>query len=116
MRLSIYLIVVLAALLPIVFRRVYWLRLVCVLLLGFLASLHYTFLLTEHRLVLEHGYQHFGTSASKPLPDDFKVAVGMIQELSQGEMLFVFLLIVAFIALALLPFGRSARKEDSHVT
>jgi hypothetical protein len=112
MRFSIYMIVILAALLPIVFRRVYWLRLVCVLLLGFLASLHYTFLLTEHRLVMERGIQNFGASSAKPLPDDFMVAVGMIQELSQGEMTFVFLLVVAFMALALLPFCRSVKGEN----
>jgi hypothetical protein len=47
------------------------------------------------------------------LPDDFKVAVGMIQELSQSEMTFLFLLVVAFMALALLPFGRSTKKDDT---
>lgn len=106
-------VVILAALLPILVRRVYWLRLVCVLLLGFEAGLHYTFLLTEHRLLMERGIQHFGASAAKPLPDDFKVAVGMVQEMSQGEMTFVFLLVIAFMALALLPFDRSTQREDS---
>jgi hypothetical protein len=79
-----------------------------------MASLHITFLLTEHRLVMERGIQHFGASSTKPLPDDFQTAVGMIQDLSQGEMTLVFLLIVAFAVLALLPFGRCAKREDSH--
>jgi ABC-type uncharacterized transport system YnjBCD permease subunit len=113
MRISIYVLVIVAALLPIVFRRVYWLRLVCVLSLGFLASLHYTFLLTEHRLVMERGYQHFTIPPGGTLPDDFKVAVGMIQELSQSEMTFLFLLVVAFMTLALLPLGRSTKKDDT---
>jgi hypothetical protein len=110
---AIYLIIVFAALLPIIFRRVYWLRLVCALLLGVLASLHLTFLLTEHRLVLERGIQHFEASSTKPLPGDFQTAVGMIQDLNQGETIFVFLLIIAFATLALLPFGLSVKREDS---
>ena len=114
MRFTIYLIVVMAALLPIVFRRVYWLRLVCVLLLGLLALLHYTFLMAEHRLVLERGYQHFSVSPGGKLPDDFRAAVSMVQDLSQGEMPLVFLLVVAFATLALLPFGQRKKIEDSH--
>jgi hypothetical protein len=62
---------------------------------------------------MERGIQHFGASSAKPLPDDFMVAVKMIQEMSQNEMTFVFLLVIAFIALALLPFDRS-KREDSH--
>src|ERR1017187_9498969 len=103
MTFAIYLIVVLAALLPIVFRRVYWLRLVCVLLLGLMAMLHYTFLMAEHRLVLERGYQHFSVPPGGKLPDDFIAAVGMVQDLSQGEMPLVLLLVVEFATLALLP-------------
>jgi hypothetical protein len=108
----IYVIVVLAALLPIIFRRVYWLRLVCVVLLALLALVHYTFLLTEQRLVMERGIEQFGASPAKPLPDDFMVAVRIVHDLSQGERPFLLLLIVAFTVLAVLPFGRSAKRED----
>jgi hypothetical protein len=114
MQILLYILVLLAVTLPIVFRRIFWVRVASVFLLGFLAVIHLVFLLTEHRLVLERGVQHYGASPTKPLPDDFRAAVGMIQDLSQPELLFAAALFVALVILALLPFCRSDKSEVSH--
>jgi hypothetical protein len=107
-----YAVVVVTVLLALLFHSRYGVRVVCVAVLALLGFLHWSYLMTLHRLVLERGMQHFGASSTKPLPNDFQVAVGVVQELSQGEMTLVFLLIVAFAALALLPFGRNVRRKD----
>ncbi len=113
MRFIVYIAVVVSVLLPLFFRSRYAVRVACVAVLAFLGSLHWISLLTLHRLVLERGHQHFTVAPGGMLPDDFNVAVSMVQELSQGEMTFVFLLGVAFVVLALLPLGRSAKREDA---
>jgi hypothetical protein len=99
--------------LPVLFRSRYVVRIACVSVLALLGIEHWSTLMVLHRLVLERGIQHFGASSTKPLPDDFMFAVQTVQELSQGEMTFVFLLFVGLVILALLPFGRSEKKQDA---
>lgn len=112
MRSLLYIAVVVSVLLPLVFRSRYGVRVACVVALFCFGLLHWTALMTLHRVVLERGYQRFGVASGEALPDDFKVAVGMVQELSQGEMPFVFLLVVAFAVLAILPFRQGGKRED----
>lgn len=115
MRTSIYIAVVVATLLPIVLRRAYWLRLLCVLFIGFVAASHYTFLLGEHRLIAERGLQQYGRSSYSQLPADFIAATEIARQLSQGEMAPVAVLFTAFGILALFPFQHSEnRKKQSH--
>ena len=112
MRFILYIAVVVSILLPLFFRSRYGVRVACVAALAGLGLLHWSSLLTLHRLVLERGYQHYVVAPGGTLPEDYKVAVSAVQELSQGEMTFVFLLVVAFAVLALLPFGRIVKRED----
>src|SRR5437763_250868 len=109
-RFILYIAVVVSVLLPLFFRSRYAVRVVCVAALAGLGLLHSISLLTLHRLVLERGYQHYTVAPGGTLPEDYKVAVRMVQELSQGEMALVLLLVFAFSVLALLPLGRSVKR------
>ena len=109
MRLTIlYIPILIAVVLPFVFRRAYFARILSAIILCIVAGFHFTHLLAVHRLVQEDGVRHY---RSFPLPADFQVAVDSIQKLSQREMWPFAVLIGALVLLALIPFKASTVRD-----
>ena len=83
-------------------------RTFCVAILALLGFLHCIMLFSFANTLENRGIKHY---VDGKLPDDFRVAVGLVRDLSQDNLLFVFLLITGFTVLALLP-PRSAKEKD----
>ncbi len=103
MRWVLYLAILVAAILPVYLRNNYRVRIAATAILTAFALVHCLFLLTLHRLVLEDGYRQFNTTVHESPPQDFMIAIQLVQLLSQNEIKFVILLVIAFAILALLP-------------
>jgi len=93
------------AILPFVFRRAYGVRVLSVMVLGAIALLHFTFLMTMKRLVIQDGVRHFGVTDSGQLPPDFKTAADSVARFSEPQMWMFAALGAALLFLALFPFG-----------
>jgi hypothetical protein len=106
----VYIIVVLTAVLPFVFRRTYWLRVLCVLLLGFQAFLHLIFLDSEAHSVKDRALEQNGGH----LPTDFQSALQIVRGLNQQEEILTALIFMALVALALVPSQRIKDKKQHH--
>ncbi|MGD0087009.1 MAG: hypothetical protein ABSC24_07755 [Verrucomicrobiota bacterium] len=106
----VYTIVVLTAVLPFVFRRAYWLRALCVLLLGFQAILHLVFLDSEAHSVKDRALELYGSH----LPTDFQSALQIIRELNHQEEILTALIFMALVAVALCPSPRIKDKQQNH--
>jgi hypothetical protein len=98
-----YAVVIIAGALPLVFRGRYWLRVICILLLGLVALLHLVFLDAEFRLVGDRAAAMNGGL----WPTDYKIIRSAVRDVSQSEVPLTALLFVSFVALALLPYRRS---------
>ena len=110
MTIFVYAVVVLTAVLPFIFCRTYWVRVLCVLLLGFQSFLHFIFLDSEAHLVKDLATEKNGGQ----LPTDFQTALQVIRELNQKEEILTGLIFVAFIVLALFPCPRMKNKQQDH--
>jgi hypothetical protein len=108
--LIVYIPILVAVLLALVLRRSYGVRVLSAFILGFVASLHFTFLMTAHRLVIEEGVRQSVVTPSSKLPPDFKVAVDSIQRFGQDQMWLFAALVAALIILVLCPF-RSVKDQ-----
>ena len=111
-----YIIIVLAALFPILFRRRLWLRVASILTLWFFGvGLVWTHCVALHRLVTIRGVEQLHPQPGEQLPTDFQTATRIVQELSQSQLPFTMLVFVAFTILALVP-PSPATKPDSNAT
>ena len=100
-------VVILAGLLPVIFRSRYWLRLICVAILVFQAFLHLFFLDAETRFVS-------GSAAAKNggrRPLDFESARAAVREVSHSELPLTASLFTALVLLALTPYRRADKHE-----
>ena len=114
MRALFYIIIILAALLPIFFRRLVWLRVASVAALwGFGVSLVWTHYAALHRLVTIRGVEQFHLQPGEQLPAGFQAATRIVQELSQTQLPFAMLLFVAFSILALVPALSTAKPNST---
>jgi uncharacterized membrane protein YhaH (DUF805 family) len=98
------------AVLPLVFRRAYWLRVLCVLLLGFQAFLHLIFLDSETHSVKDRALEQNGGH----LPTDFQSALQIVRGLNQQEEILTALIFMALVALALFPSQHIKDKKQNH--
>jgi hypothetical protein len=103
--LILYVPIVLAVILPLLFRRAYGVRVFSVVILCVIASLHFTFLMAGHRIVIEDGVRQLAVTPGSQLPPDFRVAVDSIQKHGQQQMWPFAALTAALVFLALFPFG-----------
>lgn len=104
-----YALPILAAALPLLFRRNYGVRVLSAFILGGVGFLHFGFLMTSHRLVMEDVVQGSTSVQAGVLPsDDALLAIDSIQKMSQQEMWSFAFLLGVFLLLVLLPF----RKEN----
>jgi D-alanyl-lipoteichoic acid acyltransferase DltB (MBOAT superfamily) len=108
MIICVYTFVVLTAALPLIFRRIYWLRVLCVLFLGFQAFLHLIFLDSEAHSIKDRALDQNGGH----LPTDFQSALLIVRGLNQQEEILTALIFMAFVVLALFPCLRSKHKND----
>ena len=102
LRIGIYIATVLAGLLPIVFRSRYWLRVLCTVLLVFVALMHLFFLDAEFRLVGDRAAAMNGGR----WPTDYKTIRSAVREVSQSEVPLTVLLFLSFTVLTLVPYRR----------
>jgi hypothetical protein len=102
--LTLYIPILVALILPLLFRRQYGVRVMSAVILCAVAVLHFTHLMAVHRLVKEDGVRHLAVPAGGELPGDFRVAVDSIQRHSQQQMGPFAGLIGALVVLALRPF------------
>jgi hypothetical protein len=107
-----YVLPLLAAALPLVFRRNYGVRVLSAFILGGVGFLHFGFLMTSHRLVMEDVVQGSTAAQTGVLPSDVLLAIDSIQKMSQQEMWSFALLLGVLLLLVLLPF----RKENDEPT
>jgi hypothetical protein len=111
-----YIIIILAASLPILFRRRLWLRIASVAALWlFGVALIWGHGVALHRLVTIRGAEQFHPQPDGQLPVDFQTATRIVQDLSQSQLPFTMLVFVAFTILALVPFS-PATKSISNET
>ena len=114
MRAIVYLLAAFAVVLPLVFRHRSWVRVLGIVLLLLLSTLHLGHLLTLHRLVTIRGVEQFHPPAGEMLPQSFRDATTIVQSLSQAEIPFA---TAIFVGLALLaaPLGTpsSARNDET---
>ena|SRR5437899_13041001 len=102
--LILYIPILVAVLLPLLFRRAYGVRVLSAVILCAVALFHFTYLMTAHRLVLEDGTRQLGVTQGSQLPADFRVAVDSVQKHSQQQMWPFAALTGALVFLALFPF------------
>jgi hypothetical protein len=102
--LILYFPILVAVMLPLFFPRVYGVRVFSVLILCAVASLHFTYLMASHRIVMEEGVRLLAIAPGSQLPRDYLVAVDSIQKHSQGQMWPFAALTTALVFLALRPF------------
>lgn len=102
--LIVYIPILVALILPLLFRRHYGVRVLSAVILCAVALLHFTHLMAVHRLVMEDGVRLLAVPAGGELPSDFRVAVDSIRRHSQQEMWPFAGLIGALVVLVLRPF------------
>jgi len=116
MQALLYLILILAAALPILFRRHFWVRVACLAALWLSGvALVWGHGVALHRLVTIRGVEQLHLQPGEPLPAGFQTATRIVQELSQSELPFTMAVFVAFTILALLP-SSPATKPNSNET
>jgi hypothetical protein len=113
--LILYVPIVFAVILPLLFRRAYGVRVLSTVILCAVALLHFTHLMAVHRLVMEDGMRQLAVPSNGQLPSDFRVAVDSIQKYSQQQMWPFAALIGALLVLVLLPF-RPVKSETPNDT
>jgi hypothetical protein len=101
--LILYIPILIALTLPLLFRRAYGARVLSAVILCAVGLLHFTHLMALHRLVLEDGLRQLAIPAGGQLPSDFRVAVDSVQKYSQEQMWPFAALIGVLIVLVLLP-------------
>ena len=109
---AIYALIVLSTVAALAFRNNYWVRVLSVAALIGVAMLHFTYLLAQHRLLLESGSRHFDLGAGDDLPPAFDFAVWEVQRISHSELGLFTLLIAAFTILGLFPAILKQRKDN----
>lgn len=101
----IYILIPVTVVLPFIFRRAYGVRVLSVMILGAIALLHLTFLMTMRRTVVDDGVAQFGVTDAGKLPPGFQAAADSVGQLGASQMWLFAALTAAFLFLALLPFG-----------
>ena len=84
--LVLYIPILLAVVLPLLFRRTYGVRVLSAVILCAVALLHFTHLMAMHRLVMEDGERQLAVPPGGQMPSDFRVAVDSVQKYSQQQM------------------------------
>src|SRR5271155_2494084 len=102
--LIIYVPILVAVALPLLFRHAYGVRVLSAVILCAVALLHFTHLTAVHRLVMEDGVRQLAVTSGSQLPSDFQIAVGSIQKYSHQEMWPFAALTGALVLLVLFPF------------
>ncbi len=114
--LILYVPIVLAVIMPLLFRRAYGVRVLSVVILCSVASLHFTFLMTEHRLIMQAGRRELAVPRGSQLPPDFDLAVTSVQKHSQQQMWPFAALVSALVILSLFPFGITKSRTSDNET
>ncbi len=113
MQALLYVIIIISALLPIVFRRSLLLRILSVVALWIVGvSVVWSNSVALHRLVTLRGLELLHLQIGAPLPADFQTATGIVQDLCQSQIPFTMFVFVAFTILALVP-SSSTTTADS---
>jgi peptidoglycan/LPS O-acetylase OafA/YrhL len=99
-----YVLILVAAILPLLYRQAYGVRLLSVVILCIAALLHFTYLMASHRLVMEDGTRESAVAPGGELAPDLRVAVASVQKYNQQQMWPFAALTAALVLLALLPF------------
>jgi len=111
MRILIYCVpIVVAVILPVLFRRAFGVRVLSAVILSAVAFLHFTYLMAGHRIVMEDGAHQLAAAPGSQLPPDFRVAVDSLQKHNQQQMWPFAALTVALVFLALLPFETMKKR------
>lgn len=105
-KLIVYVPLVVAVLLPFLFRRSYAVRVLTAFILCAVAGIHYTYLLAAHRLIREAGAKEFAIAPGKSFPREFEIALDLIQDFNHRQIELFVAIIVAFVILVLLPIQR----------
>ena len=114
--LILYIPILIAVILPLLFRRAYGVRVLSAVILCAIALLHFTHLMAVHRLVIEDGVRQLPIAPGSQLPPDFRVAVDSIQKQSQQQMWPFAAFTGALVFLALLPFGATKSQTPKNDT
>ncbi len=112
MQALLYLIMILAALLPVVFRHSLSLRIGAVVTLWIVGvGMVWSHCVALHRLVMLRGVEILHLQVGAQLPADFQTTTRIVQDLSQSQLPFTLLVFVAFTTLALVPTSSTAHRE-----
>ena len=111
--LILYVPIMVAVILPLLFRRAYGVRVFCAVILCGVASLHFTYLVASHRLVIEDGARQLSVAPAGQLPPDFRVAVDSIQKHNQQQSWPFAALAAALVFLVLLPSGGMKQRTSN---
>jgi hypothetical protein len=84
--LILYIPILIAVVLPFLFRRTYGVGVLSAVILCAVALLHFTHLMAVHRIVMEDGVRQLAVASGGQLPSDFRVAVDSIQKYSHQQM------------------------------
>ena len=114
--LILYVPIVVAVILPVLFRRVVGVRVLSAVILSAVALLHFTYLMDGHRIVMEDGARQLAVAPGSELPPDFRVAVDSIQKHNQQQTWPFAALIVALVFLGLFPFGNMKKRAPNDET
>jgi hypothetical protein len=99
----VYAVILPAVVIPILFRRSAGVRVLSVVILCLVAALHFTHLMSVHRLVAEDGANQLTVAPGEQLPADYRLAVDSIQKHSQQQMWLFAALTGGWLVLTLLP-------------
>ena len=113
MRVSLYVAVALAVILPLIFRSRTWVRGVCVFTLLLLAAVHLGYLLTVDRLIDIQGVQLLDLPAGQAPPKPFSEATRIVKRLHQDQIPLAAVIFAGLAILASAPWvERSDRIDD----
>jgi hypothetical protein len=98
-----YAVILLMTAMPILFRRSAGVRVMSAIVLCLVAALHFTHLMTLHRLVAEDGANRLAVAPGEQLPAEYRLAVSSIQKYNQADVGLFAALTAGWFILALLP-------------
>ncbi len=104
-----------AVLSAVTFRRSWFVRIGCVIVLGIEAVFHMTFLIALHRLVLESTRLTTTGNRSETSQVDADVIITQVQQHAQRQIPCFLAIIAAFVFLSLLPFECDQNESNQPV-
>jgi hypothetical protein len=108
-----YAVILIAVAMPFLFRRSAGLRVLSAIILCMVASLHFTQLMTMHRVVAEQVANRLAVPPEEKLPADVRLAINSVQKISQTQMWPFAALTGAWFLLALVPAKVCGRASES---